>query len=292
MAQRKLTQKQLMELLTSIGVEDVEVVGDDAADNNINLQEIIQAIDGNRKPIISQQVLAEKEQELNKSISGKLHNAYRSALSKKLGVDPNMIAGKDAAEAIELAMAHFKSTLGDENKSSAEQLQKVMDAHAAELKKLQDSSKAEVTQLQEKLSSYAINRILAAKYGGVKNIPDNLDREVLQGDFINHLKNNFHIAISADEKDIELYDKNNPTQRVLNETMTQQMKVEDLMQKYHAPRGQWVTNAANINPAEKMKQPFEQPKNHIVKNDKGDLLSPIEQRVANMQAWASAPAQS
>lgn len=288
MAKQKVTQKQLLEFLAQHGLADVEVVADDATDTSFNGDELLSMLDASREPIISQKVISAKQAELNKAAAGKMHNAYRKALNATFGIDISAIDGKEASEAVSLALEHFKSTLGDSDKASSEQMQKIMAAHAEEIKAEREARAAEKNSYEDKIAKFGINKVLSNMYASASKIPSTLKKDVLQEDFLNYIDGKYKLSVSEDGNSIHLFDKANPTQRVLTANNGQFLDINDVHKEYHTVRGQWHEDARGINPAKASAAP---PVNNFpIKGAGGNIVSETEQKVAAMNEWASAKA--
>lgn len=251
MAQRKLKSEHLMQFFKLLTGEDVELVGDDSADEiSFEQDALLQLVDASREPVISQKIKSELESSIHGSVSGKISAAMRKSLAETTGVDVKALEGKDAKEAAKIAFEHYAKSLGVDKETAAQQLQEVMQNHANELNTLRQTHEQERAAFKMQIDDFSVDSILGNLYANAKGIPDTLDRTILQGDFKNWLRSQYNVEVSEDKKGLKLYDRNNPDKLALNAAGTELLRLEDIHMDYHKKRGQIHEDNRHVNPAD------------------------------------------
>lgn len=279
----KLTNKKVIDLLKSIGL-DVELVADDAAaDADYAQDAAIQTIDAARTPIISQKVLSDENAKIYGNVTAKVHGGFRKGLIAK-GVPAAELEGKDASEMTEIAFAHFTKNGGADKETLTKQLADMAAAHEKAIGKVKTEWETKYNEQGEKLTAKEQLTLLQGIYKNAKGIAQGANIDILSSDFLNNLKQNAVVRLSADGKTFELFDKVNPDKRLMNEAGTNFAKVDDMLKSYHAPRGQWNEDNRNINAVDQMKNRIDL-STSVDKN--GRIETPESKQEALVAAWAN-----
>lgn len=249
---RQRTAKQIIALLHSLGLADVEIVEEDKADAAYDQDADIKEIDGSREPIISQKIKGALEQDVHKSVSGKTLSAHRAALVEATGISADLIKDLNGKEATKAALAHYAKTLGVDKETAATQLQEVMGNHTKEIERVKGEKDKEIETLRVELSSFGINNVLAGMYSDTTKFPKGVKPEILQGDFYSDLQRRFDIKLNADKKGITLY-KKGTNEIALNAQGTLPIDLAAEQKNFHMERGQWNEDNRGQNPADTLK---------------------------------------
>jgi hypothetical protein len=280
----KLTKDKALDLLKSIGV-DVELVDNDAdISPDFDANAAIALIDGARSPIIEQKVKGTLNADIHKSVTKKVYSGLAKKIVALTGIDAKDLEGKEADEMLDLGLTHLNTTTGGDKAAFAAQLKDVMKAHEAAVAKINADKEAEVGTLREQLSQKQILDLLQGSYKTAKGIAPEADLNVLSSDYLNWLKTSAIVKVSADGKEIELYDKTNPETRLLNESKNGFAKIDDKMKEYHTPRGQWNEDARKVNAVDAMKSRVSL---DTTINKDGKMETGLDKQLASMEAWAN-----
>jgi len=282
----KLTNQNALDLLKTLGIQDVELVADDAA-SDYSQDAAIQLVDAARTPIISQKILTEETGKIHGEVAGKINNAIRNQLHKLTGVSKSDIEGKNSDEAMQLAFAHWAKTTGGDKEAFAAQLNEVMASKDATLTQKEKEWADKYGALESKYTRKEIMDGLNGIYATAKGIKPTANKALLAGDFLTSLESEAIVKYNSESKEFELYDKTNPAIRLLDKSKNGFAKVEDRIKEYHSARDQWHEDARQENAVEKMNTP-KATDNYIEKD--GKISSPLNQQMDVLSAWAAQPA--
>lgn len=257
----KITQSQLLELLKVVGLKDVQLVEADE-ESEYDKDTALQAIDGSRKPIIAQQVLDEKEEELTKSITGMNGNILERQLVKQFGIAAKDLKGIEKNdEKIAFAIQQFMSKQSEEKQDVQAAIEEVRQALLAE----HETKVAEIqTQLENANKKYIDRDVLEWVETSLKEAPisERADRKVIAKQFKNHLENQFALNYKEQDRLVELFDKTNPNKPALNSAKTGAPDVLELAKEFLTPLGIWETDMRGKPPVIPNGDPYKAPTNN------------------------------
>lgn len=236
---RKLTTSQVIDLLKQIGVQDVDIVADDAAtDNPFEMTDFLTAIDSSRKPIIEQSVLSEHNKKIYDTVTLKVNTAMRDKVARITGTPAAELKDKTADELTEVLSTHYAKTSTASPDAINAKMQEMMQAWAAEKETLIKTGDDKYNQLLNQYQTKEKMDLLVDIYKTSKGIDPKANHRLLAEDFLEKLEREAIVKIGEDKK-IALYDKNNPEIRLTNTSNTGFETIESRMKSFHAPRMQW-----------------------------------------------------
>lgn len=254
---KKLTQKQLLDLASALGLAGVELV-ENETDSEFNLDAALSLVDNSRKPIIESGIRGELESSIKGSIEGKAYGAIRAMLARNTGLSHSQMKAisednDKIEEVIKAAIAHKMSSVQGNQEDTAKKIEEMLTAWNKEKEELLTAEQKKYNELNEK---YIGRDMLSVIEGKMKDapLPQKLDRKIAAEDFMSHLRNKYHLSYDEAQRAIALMDKGNPAVPALNETRTQAVDMMAEMKSFFEPRALWVTDMRHVNPAEAMKQ--------------------------------------
>lgn len=291
----KLTAKQALDLLKATGLNSVELVDDEAQSDYITTKDntdpdkvvshdgLIRTIDAAREPIILQKVLPGKETEINGKVAGKINNAIRTQLHELTGIPKADLEGKDSKEAATLAFAHWSKTSGGDKEAFAQQLKDVMTAHATEKQTLLETEGNKFKELESKYIRKQTMDNLMNVYNEAKGINPKANKAILANDFLTNLENEAIVKYNETSKEFELYDKANPSVRLLDASKNSFLKINDKVKEYHSARDQWNEDNRAISAEEEMKKRNANQQDQFTKD--GQVLSKRDANANAINNW-------
>lgn len=250
---KKLTQKQLLDLASALGLAGVELV-ENETDSEFNLDAALSLVDGSRKPIIESQLRGGIEEAMRKEIEGRVNGSWRSALNRATGITHSKIKDIESIDdVLKLAIGHKVSSVEGNQEETTRKFEELVNAHNEAITKANQEWEGKYNSLNEK---YIGRDMLSVIEGKMKDapLPQKLDRKIAAEDFMSHLRNKYHLSYDEAQRAIALMDKGNPAVPALNETRTQAVDMMAEMKSFFEPRALWVTDMRHVNPAEAMKQ--------------------------------------
>lgn len=250
---KKLTQKQLLDLASALGLAGVELV-ENETDSEFNLDAALSLVDNSRKSIIEPQLRGSLEESLRKEIEGRVNGSWRSALNRATGITHSKIKDIESIDdVLKLAIGHKVSSVEGNQEETTRKFEELVAAHNEAVTKANQEWEGKYNSLNEK---YIGRDMLSVIEGKMKDapLPQKLDRKIAAEDFMSHLRNKYHLNYDEAQKMIALMDKGNPAVPALNETRTQAVDMMAEMKSFFEPRALWVTDMRHVNPAEQMRQ--------------------------------------
>lgn len=259
----KLTQKQLLDLASALGLEGVEVV-ENETDSDFDNNAALSAIDGSRRKILEPLIKSELEGELKASIEGKHNGAIRAMLARASGLSHSQLKKLESSsleDAIKAAFDHSKSSLEGDQQATAQKIEEMLNAHNDALTAKETEWKGKYDELNNK---YISRDMLDVFMGKLKDapLPEKLDRNIAAKDFMNHLREKYHLSYDEAKRTVDLMDKTNPSMPALNEAKNAQIDIMAEAKSFFEPRAAWVTDMRGKNPADAMQgkgQPMTNP---------------------------------
>lgn len=237
----KLTQQQLIAAVKAMGA-DVELVDDDAA-STYDLNEVLEAVDGNRSKILQPKWEQEHGENLTAAIKGEQNNRFERMLKNELNTDIKQFKdGMLLEEKLKIAIAGYKDTLQGEEQNTAKKIQELIDSHKSETESLKETYEAQVKSANDKYIGRDMKDYVSTQ---LKDIPLNkkMDRDIAMEDFYSHLQNKYHLSYDEAKKAVGFFDKANNAMPVLKNNMMLDLK--DEAKEFFTPRGAWETDTRN-----------------------------------------------
>lgn len=261
----KLTQKDLLELMSELGIKDVVLVDDDTQ-SEYNKDTILQTVDEIRTPIIKQLVLQQSKGEIHKEVAGTVNNSIRKQLSELTGISASEFKDMNSQQMFKHAIEHVGSTLGGDKEAFTKQMNDIIEAHNKERKRIQEEKDSEINSLREQMTDKEITAAIVNYHKEFKGLPLNVNVEKMAAQFKNHLKEKATVKYNAESNDIQLFQKTNPDLQLFNKTNTDAAKVTDLMTEYYSELGLLQKDTRNVNAVNQMQQQQETTKVNPAKN--------------------------
>lgn len=275
---KKLTQKELLDLASALGLAGVELV-ENETDSEFNLDTALSLVDGSRKPIIESQLRSGIEEAMRKEIEGRVNGSWRSALNRATGITHSKIKDIESIDdVLKLAIGHKVSSVEGNQEETTRKFEELVAAHNEAITKANQEWEGKYNSLNDK---YIGRDMLSVIEGKMKDapLPQKLDRKIAAEDFMGHLRNKYHLSYDEAQRAIALMDKGNPAVPALNETRTQAVDMMAEMKSFFEPRALWVTDMRHVNPAEAMKQQQSQ---------QPTFNPPAQSNVSDVDAFAAA----
>lgn len=258
----KITPQQAVELLTSAGIADVELVASDdlsdytvsaTTDEPITKDTLLQAIDTARSAIIAPRIIAEKQNEMHGKIAGKVNGTLRSALSQNFGIPTAELEGLNDKDAMTKAVTYYKSSISGDASQFQQKLDETIRKHEELVNSIKSESATQLSALQNKLTDKEVMAHLIKDHENAKGLPITAKRDALARTFRTHLDSQAIVKYNEQSGEVELYERSNPEMPLMNKTNTAKMKPADFMETYYKDLGLWNTDLRTVNPADAMK---------------------------------------
>lgn len=279
----KLTQSQLLSLLSGIGLPDVEVV-EDESQSDFDENGALSAIDGNRRGILEPQIKTELEGSLKPALEGKLNGSWKSAIHRLTGIPRKELDKTDNLdEVVKLAISHKVGLLEGDKEQTAAKVDEMIQTHQQAIDALKQEYDGKLTAANEK---YISRDKLEYVRGLLKEapLPEGLDKDIAAKDYMRHLEDKYHLAYDEANRKAMLMDKQNPALPALNESKNAHIDFMAEAKAFFEPRSLWMKDMRGVNPAEKMGNNGTMPAlNGLPKNTGG--TSPEAQRQARLAQY-------
>lgn len=238
----KVTQQQLIDLLSKLTSQAVELV-ENEADSEFNEDGFLQSIDKSRSPIIKQLL----QKDIHGEAMRKTNDAYRKSVSAKFGVPLADLAGLESDEILEKAIAHYKENTPDSGKQQQTKIDEMLAAHQKEVARINSEWEQKHNEVTGQLTKKSMLDVLARYHKDAKGLPVDMNRDKAAEMFLTQLERMGIAKLNADGNDIEIYDRNDPTTRLLNQTKTATVGLSDLMKSHYSDLGLWKENTSDVN---------------------------------------------
>lgn len=244
----KLTQAQLQTLMSSIGLEAVELVDDDAQ-SDFDQDKALQAIDNTRMAIIKPRVERDNYDRMRTDVSAIVAKEATKIIKQITGVDAEKIKGVEKWEdVLQIGLEHMKGLSGADKAELQNEIERMVQNHQKALQerdaRLQDTEK----QWREKWSAREIKNYLNENVVQKSPLSQGADRFVLTDDLYNYIQSNYHVSYDEGKKEVKLFRKDKPEVPAMNETETEFVKLNDIAKNFFTPRGLWQTDMRNQRP--------------------------------------------
>lgn len=249
----KLTQKQLLDLLSGIGLAGVELV-EDEAQSEFDNDTALAAIDGNRRSVLEPQIKQALEGELKTSTEGRVLGGIRAMLARNTGVPHSKLKEfpEDKMEdLIKFAINHKIGTLEGDKEAHAKYIEELMETHNQTLNSTKQEYEGKLQQANERYVERDVIDYIETQLKSAP-LPEKLDKRIAAQDFKKHLAEKYHLSYKEAERQVALMDKANPANPALNESKNAHIDILAEAKTFFEPRALWVTDMRDKNPAEAM----------------------------------------
>lgn len=245
------TVEQLVELVQKAGV-DVEVV--EAANPEYSLDNALLQIDEGRKPFIQPTVDDAKLKERDIATTGKISSVMVRAIKDLTGYKAK--EGQTWEEAFKEAITELKSAKGTKDsdreeftRTMQEMQERLTQEHAEALRQEQEK----YNTLHTKYTDRDAVEILRSKY--LHDMTITGDKGIHAQDLYRGLKENYHVVLNEETKELQFFDKANPSMPAKNSTGARTFDLKEFATGYFEPRGILQTDLRNVSPANAMPKP-------------------------------------
>jgi hypothetical protein len=280
---KKLTQAQLIALVSGLGLAGVEVV-ENEADSDFDQDAALSLVDGNRRKILEPQIKGELEEGMRKEIEGRVNGSWRSALNRATGITHSKIKDIESIDdMLKVAIGHKVSAIEGNTEETTKKFEELVKAHNDAL---EAKDKEWDTKYSELNGKYVKRDMLGVLRTHLKEapLPESLDRDIASEDFLNHLQNKYHLSYDEAAKAVSLMDKTNPAIPALNEAKNAQIDILSEAKSYFEPRSLWVKDMRGKNPADAMQGKGQTP-NLPQPTFKQGVTSAEQQRQARLEGY-------
>lgn len=282
---KKLTQQQLLDLASALGLAGVEVV-ENESDSDFDRDAALSLIDGNRRKILEPQIREEVEGSAKVAAEGRVLGGIRAMLARNTGLSHSKLKEfpEDKMEdAIKAAIQHKISQIEGNTEETTKKFEELMQAHNQALEAKETEWNGKYSELNDK---YVTRDMLDVLRGKLKDapLPEGLDKDIAAKDLMSHLREKYHLSYDEAQKAVALMDKANPAIPALNEAKNAQIDILAEAKNYFEPRSLWVTDMRGKNPADAMQGRGNNP-NLPQPTFKQGVTSAEQQRQARLEGY-------
>lgn len=237
----KFTDKQITDLLTSLGVKDVQrVENDDEADYNND--EILTAIDAARLPVITPKI----KDGLHTEILGRESGLLRQHLVKLTGIPMAELKELSNDDAIKTALAFRESKYSTDTKGLREQLETLVSTKDTERETALTAKQKEVDAAIQKYVDRDINEFIESKLSKAP-LPQTADKKQVARILRNLLDPEMDLSYDEATRNVIPLEKGTKN-TMLNKAKTQMLDWEETLKEKLSPLGLWATDMRDQKP--------------------------------------------
>lgn len=206
----KLTQANLIKLLSSIGLQDVQVVEDEKDADQFNGDEIINGFLETKKPVFMQNFESEILPERLKAEAGKFGGNLKNNIKKLSNsqIKDSDLAGKTDAEVLQI----FADFLHKDKDTSTEdlrtQIKTLSESQQSVLDQLKEEYEGKLSGKDKEFDSFHIESYLGTLVNGLPLLGE--DPAVKVGALKSAIESNYSPVWNREKKELELREKQNP----------------------------------------------------------------------------------
>ncbi|VXB02961.1 hypothetical protein [Chryseobacterium sp. 8AT] len=206
----KLTQANLIKLLSSIGLQDVQVVEDDKDADQFNGDEIINGFLETKKPVFMQNFESEILPERLKAEAGRFGGNLKNNIKKLSNsqIKDSDLAGKTDAEVLQI----FADFLHKDKDTSTEdlrtQIKTLSESQQSVLDQLKEEYEGKLSGKDKEFDSFHIESYLGTLVNGLPLLGE--DPAVKVGALKSAIESNYSPVWNREKKELELREKQNP----------------------------------------------------------------------------------
>lgn len=206
----KLTQANLIKLLSSLGLQDVQVVEDEKDADQFNGDEIINGFLETKKPVFMQNFESEILPERLKAEAGKFGGNLKNNIKKLSNslIKDSDLAGKTDSEVLQI----FAEFLNKDKDASTEDLRNQMktlsESQQSTIDKLKEEYEGKLSGKDKEFDSFHIESYLGKLVNELPLLGE--DPAVKIGALKSNIESNYSPVWNREKKELELRDKQNP----------------------------------------------------------------------------------
>jgi len=185
--------------------------------------------------------------EIHGEASRKVNDAYRKSISAKFGVPLADLNGLESDAILEKAIDHYKSNSTDSDKAQQKKIDEILKAHSDEVARITSDWEKKHNEVTGQLTRKSMVDILAKVHNDATGLPLDMNRQKAADDFLSILERKGALKLSQDGSDIEIYDRNDPSTRLLNSSKTANITVNDFLKGHYTELGLWKDNTSDVN---------------------------------------------
>lgn len=244
----KVTAKQITDLLSAAGVQDVEIVEDEAT-SEFNLDAALTAIDTAREGIIRPKIEGTLRETIEKEISGLNGGKLETWLNKHTGISRAAMKDKPDEDKIKLAINHLNAQLDGDKQGIQAKIDEILEKHNQDVEALKSEYETKLKGANDKYNDRAIEDFIEAE---LKDFPfkSDVDKKLAIRDLKTDLKQRYDLTPDEANRSVKLFTKDKPGIEALNPAGTTKITVKDEANAYFTPRGQVAKDTRESNPAD------------------------------------------
>lgn len=206
----KLTQANLIKLLASLGLQDVQVVEDEKDADQFNGDEIINGFLETKKPVFMQNFESEILPERLKAEAGKFGGNLKNNIKKLSNslIKDSDLAGKTDSEVLQI----FAEFLNKDKDASTEDLRNQMktlsESQQSTIDKLKEEYEGKLSGKDKEFDSFHIESYLGKLVNELPLLGE--DPAVKIGALKSNIESNYSPVWNREKKELELREKQNP----------------------------------------------------------------------------------
>jgi len=206
----KLTQANLIKLLSSLGLQDVQVVEDEKDADQFNGDEIINGFLETKKPVFMQNFESEILPERLKAEAGKFGGNLKNNIKKLSNslIKDSDLAGKTDSEVLQI----FAEFLNKDKDASTEDLRNQMktlsESQQSTIDKLKEEYEGKLSGKDKEFDSFHIESYLGKLVNELPLLGE--DPAVKIGALKSNIESNYSPVWNREKKELELREKQNP----------------------------------------------------------------------------------
>lgn len=206
----KLTQANLIKLLASLGIQDVQVVEDEKEADQFDSDKIINGFLETKKPIFMQNFESEILPERLKAEAGKFGGNLKNSIKKLSNsqIKDSDLAGKTDTEVLQI----FADFLHKDKDASTEglrtQIKTLSESKQNEIDKLKEEYEGKLSGKDKEFDSFHIESYLGKLVNELPLLGE--DPVVKIGALKSNIESNYSPVWNREKKELELREKQNP----------------------------------------------------------------------------------
>lgn len=206
----KLTQANLIKLLSSLGLQDVQVVEDEKDADQFNGDEIINGFLETKKPVFMQNFESEILPERLKAEAGKFGGNLKNSIKKLSNsqIKDSDLAGKTDNEVLQI----FADFLHKDKDSSTEdlrnQIKTLSESQQSVVDKLKEEYEGKLSGKDKEFDGFQIESYLGNLVNGLPLLGE--DSSIKIGALKSAIESNYSPIWNREKKELELREKQNP----------------------------------------------------------------------------------
>lgn len=245
---KKITLEQANELLKLLQVEAAVVsnTDDDPADEDVDLQKIVQSVPIPDAEFQEAQLRAKIEDDIRSQVTGQFLGKLRSKVSQTFGVKRTELESLDIEEILNLGKSSHESAFNKTQKEWLDDRQRLIE----QVEKEKETLVGEYEQkLREKDNMFVLRDKKERCIQLLNSIPRVGGNVAAQAEaLLKHMEENFSTAYDADKKAIPLFRKDDPTKPLFEGKKV--LSDEDVAKRYADEMGWLASGTQHVKPSD------------------------------------------